>query len=115
MGRAPDSVDFCFVSPTVLGESRFPVILLGTLNAKYIHASFGLRYLAANMGELAPQTHIAEFDINQRPLEIVEKILAAAPAIIGLGVYVWNARQTLEVVRMLKQIAPAIPIVLGGP
>lgn len=91
------------------------MILLGTLNAKYIHASFGLRYLAANMGELAPRTHIAEFDINQRPLEIVEKILAAAPAIIGLGVYVWNARQTLEVVRMLKQIAPAIPIVLGGP
>ena len=90
-------------------------ILLSTLNAKYIHASFGLRYLAANMGELAPRTRIAEFDINQRPLDIVEKLLAQAPSIIGLGVYVWNARQTLEVVRMLKRIAPAIPIVLGGP
>jgi len=90
-------------------------ILLSTLNAKYIHASFGLRYLAANMGELAPRTRIAEFDINQRPLDIVEKLLAQNPAIIGLGVYVWNARQTLEVVRMLKRIAPAIPIVLGGP
>jgi len=90
-------------------------ILLSTLNAKYIHASFGLRYLAANMGGLAPRTRIAEFDINQRPLDIVEKLLAQAPSIIGLGVYVWNARQTLEVVRMLKRIAPAIPIVLGGP
>ena len=90
-------------------------ILLSTLNAKYIHASFGLRYLAANMGGLAPRTRIAEFDINQRPLDIVEKLLAQTPALIGLGVYVWNARQTLEVVRMLKRIAPGIPIVLGGP
>ena len=90
-------------------------ILLSTLNAKYIHAAFGLRYLAANMGDLAPRTHIAEFDINQRPLEIVEKLLAQAPALIGLGVYVWNARQTLEVVCLLKRIAPALPIVLGGP
>ena len=90
-------------------------ILLCTLNAKYIHASFGLRYLAANMGGLAARTRIAEFDINQRPLEIAEKILARSPALIGLGVYVWNARQTLELVRLLKAVAPAIPIVLGGP
>jgi len=90
-------------------------IILSTLNAKYIHASFGLRYLAANMGDLAPRSRIMEFDINQRPLDIVEKLLAQAPAIIGLGVYVWNARQSLEVVRMLKQIAPGIPVVLGGP
>lgn len=90
-------------------------ILLCTLNAKYIHASFGLRYLAANMGDLTPRTRIQEFDINQRPLEMVEKILAQNPAIIGLGVYVWNARQSLEVARMLKQLAPKIPLVIGGP
>ena len=90
-------------------------ILLSTLNAKYIHAAFGLRYLMANMGGLTPRTRIAEFDINQRPLEIVEKLLAQAPALIGLGVYVWNARQTLEVVRLLKRIAPTVPVVLGGP
>ena len=92
-----------------------PPILLSTLNAKYLHAAFGLRYLAANMGDLTPRTRLAEFDINQRPLEIVEKILAHTPAIIGLGVYVWNARQCLEVARMLKQLAPGIPLVLGGP
>ena len=90
-------------------------ILLSTLNAKYIHTGFGLRYLLANMGDLAPRTRIAEFDINQRPLDIVEKLLAQDPSIVGLGVYVWNARQTLEAVRMLKQIAPHLPIVLGGP
>lgn len=90
-------------------------ILLSTLNAKYLHASFGLRYLAANMGELAQRTRIAEFDINQRPLEIVEAILSHRPDLIGLGVYVWNARETLEVVRLLRRVAPGIPLVLGGP
>ncbi|XHR30165.1 MAG: DUF4080 domain-containing protein [Chthoniobacteraceae bacterium] len=90
-------------------------ILLTTLNAKYLHSAFGLRYLAANMGDLAERTRIAEFDINQRPMEILERILEHRPALIGLGVYVWNARQCLELVRLLKRVAPEIPLVLGGP
>ena len=90
-------------------------ILLSTLNAKYLHTAFGLRYLLANMGDLAPCTRLLEFDINQRPLEIVERLLAENPAILGLGVYVWNARQTLEIVRLLKRIRPELLIVLGGP
>ena len=51
-------------------------IVLTTLNAKYIHAAFGLRYLLANMGELRPISQLAEFDINQRPLDIAEVLLA---------------------------------------
>ena len=35
-----------------------PAITLCTLNAKYIHASLGLRYLQANMGELQAQTRL---------------------------------------------------------
>ena len=32
-----------------------PDIVLTTLNAKYSHAAFGLRYLFANLGELQPR------------------------------------------------------------
>jgi hypothetical protein len=39
-------------------------IVLSTLNAKYIHASFGLRYLLANLGNLRERACIVEFDIN---------------------------------------------------
>ena len=43
-----------------------PDIVLATLNAKYIHASFGLRYLMANLGELRDRACMAEFVINQQ-------------------------------------------------
>jgi radical SAM superfamily enzyme YgiQ (UPF0313 family) len=92
-----------------------PEIVLATLNAKFIHAAFGLRYLYANLGELQPRAVIAEFDINQRPLEIAEKILAQNPKIIGLGVYIWNVTETTEVVSAIKRIRPEIKIILGGP
>ena len=90
-------------------------IVLATLNAKYIHASFGLRYLMANLGELRDRACMAEFVINQQPLEIVEAILAHEPRIVGFGVYIWNVEQTTEVVALLKRIRPELIVILGGP
>ena len=92
-----------------------PDIVLTTLNAKYIHAAFGLRYLMANLGGLQERACLVEFDINQRPLDIAEVLLARAPRIIGFGVYIWNVAETLEVVSAIRRIAPDKVIVLGGP
>jgi len=92
-----------------------PDIVLSTLNAKYLHASFGLRCLLANLGDLRGRATILEFDINQRPLDIAEALLAAAPRILGLGVYVWNVTPTLELVGILRRLRPDLVLVLGGP
>jgi radical SAM superfamily enzyme YgiQ (UPF0313 family) len=92
-----------------------PDIVLATLNAKYIHASFGLRYLMANLGGLRERARIAEFHINQTPLEITEAILLHEPRIVGLGVYIWNVAQTTELVALLKRIRPELIVILGGP
>lgn len=92
-----------------------PRIVLATLNAKYIHAAFGLRYLFANLGDLQSHAEIFESDINQRPLDIAEGILAKNPEILGLGVYIWNASETRELVQILKRVRPALTIILGGP
>jgi radical SAM superfamily enzyme YgiQ (UPF0313 family) len=92
-----------------------PEIVLSTLNAKYIHAAFGLRYLLANLGPLRPRACIAEFDINQRPVDIAEALLAHNPRIIGLGVYIWNVAESTEVAATIKRVRPDIVIVLGGP
>lgn len=90
-------------------------ILLSTLNARYAHASLGLRYLLANMGELQVNTHLHEFVIGAKTTEVVEKLLSQNPRIIGFGVYIWNVEETTKVVAMLKRVAPQVVIVLGGP
>ena len=90
-------------------------IIISTLNARYIHASLGIRYLAANMGPLRERTSLAEYVIDQRPHDIAEKLLADSPRIIGFGVYIWNVEQTTRVVAAIKLIAPEIIIVIGGP
>lgn len=90
-------------------------IVLATLNAKYLHASFGLRCLRANLGKWREHSTLCELTIQERPVDVVERLLAERPKIIGLGVYVWNAAQSLAVVRMLKQVAPEVTVVLGGP
>ncbi len=90
-------------------------ILLSTLNARYTHASLGLRYLLANMGPLAKQTRIQEFVIGAKTSDLVERILAHQPRIVGFGVYIWNVEETTRLVAMLKRVAPHVTIVLGGP
>jgi radical SAM superfamily enzyme YgiQ (UPF0313 family) len=92
-----------------------PDIVLATLNARYIHCAFGLRYLLANLGELQSRAALLEFDINQRPIEIVEALLAREPRIVGFGVYIWNVAPTTEVVALLKRLRPGVVVILGGP
>ena len=99
-----------------------PVILLTTLNARFIHASLGLRYLLANMGNLRPYTGLREFNVATPVGKVVDEILrtlsglpGSSTVIIGFGVYIWNVCATTEVVRRLKAMRPTITIVLGGP
>src|SRR5678815_4941813 len=89
-----------------------PDIVLTTLNAKYIHAAFGLRYLMANLGDLQARAGIAEFDINQRPVDIAEQLLARNPRIIGFGIYIWNVAPTTEVIAAIKRVRPEVIVVL---
>ena len=90
-------------------------IVLCTLNARYIHTAFGLRYLYANLGELQERAVLMEFGIQQRPLEMVEQLLVLQPQIVGFGVYIWNVTEISAVVAILRQVAPDIRIILGGP
>ncbi|HWS25042.1 MAG TPA: DUF4080 domain-containing protein [Xanthomonadales bacterium] len=92
-----------------------PDIILSTLNARYAHASLGLRYLRANLGDLHERSALCEFVIGQKTEEIVERLIMMRPRIIGFGVYIWNVEETTRVVALLKLLEPGIHIVLGGP
>ena len=90
-------------------------IILTTLNARYMHTAFGLRYLYANLGRLQDQAEMIEFTIHERPMDIAEKLLNKNPKIISFSVYIWNVTEVTESVGLIKQIAPDVIIVLGGP
>ena len=101
-----------------------PRIVLATLNARYIHASLGLRYLLANMArhggaDLRELTVLREYTLARPVAQVVEDLIKTlgpveAP-IVGFGVYIWNVVQTTEVVRQLKERRPGVRVVLGGP
>lgn len=90
-------------------------IVLATLNAKFIHASVGLRYLYANLGELQSVATIVEYEASQPAREVVESLLEQEPMIVGFGVYIWNVVKTREVISFLKKVRPEITVVIGGP
>ena len=103
-----------------------PRIVLATLNARYIHASLGLRCLLANLdlhggAGLRAQAVLREYTINRAPADVVADLLATLGdagddvQIIGFGVYIWNVTQTLAVLRLLKAARPGLKVVLGGP
>ena len=91
------------------------MIILSTLNARYSHASLGLRYLLANLGEHATHTRLAEFTIKTPVDKMLADLLADDPRIIGFGVYIWNVNETLALIQAIRVAAPHIIIVLGGP
>lgn len=92
-----------------------PKIILTTLNSRYTHSSLGLRYIYANLNELQDSAKILEFSINDALQTVAEKLLAQNPDIIGIGVYIWNAKEVSELIHILKKISPSTTIILGGP
>jgi radical SAM superfamily enzyme YgiQ (UPF0313 family) len=91
-------------------------VVLTTLNARYAHAAFGLRYLLVNLpAALRERAEVVEFDVNQRPVDVLEVILARRPKIVGVGVYIWNVEPATRLVADLKRVRPDVTVVLGGP
>lgn len=91
------------------------MIILTTLNSRYTHSSIGLRYLYANLKELQSNSKIIEFSINDAIQTIAEKLLINSPKIIGIGVYIWNAKEVNELLHIIKKVSPQTNIILGGP
>ena len=94
-------------------------VVLSVLNAKYVHASPAPWCLAGGIKAYAPdlyhRVHIIEATVNQPPADVLERIVAAAPAVVGFSCYLWNIDITLTLCTALKRALPRVVIVLGGP
>ncbi|WP_378956608.1 B12-binding domain-containing radical SAM protein [Pelosinus sp. sgz500959] len=90
-------------------------VVLSTLNAKFIHSSFALKYLEAACRPVCPKIMSKEYTINNELLNILSDIYSQQPDLIGLACYIWNVDMTLKLARLLKKVLPHVTIVLGGP
>lgn len=89
--------------------------LLTTLHSKYIHASLALPCLAAFCAEDCGELLIREFTVHEPKEVLLAQIVACDADVVAFSVYLWNRVATLELVACLKQVNPALKIVLGGP
>ena len=92
-------------------------IILVAVNAKYIHSNPGAYSLCAFAKRQTPDATIETltFTINQDPQEIIARIHAAKPGLIGLSCYIWNIQMIKRIALTLRKILPDTQIWLGGP
>lgn len=91
------------------------MILLTTLNAKYIQTALALYSLRAYCKKEFPRIAVAEYNINQELDWIVGEIYKRKPRVLGLSTNIWNILPHLELVDRIKKISPETVTVLGGP
>ncbi|MDD6176170.1 MAG: cobalamin B12-binding domain-containing protein, partial [Firmicutes bacterium] len=90
-------------------------ILLAAINAKYIHANLAVYSLRAYAERYKEQIQIKEYTINQYVDDILADIYREKADVIAFSCYIWNIGMVEELVSLLHQLRPELPIWLGGP
>jgi radical SAM superfamily enzyme YgiQ (UPF0313 family) len=88
-------------------------VLLTTLNAKYIHTNLAIRILYEQNYKLYPELAWKEFTIKEDRQSIAN--FCSQFEVVAFSCYIWNITQTLETARLMKELAPQVKILLGGP
>ncbi|MFI3283912.1 MAG: radical SAM protein [Erysipelotrichaceae bacterium] len=92
-------------------------VLIATLNSKYVHASLSVWYLKEAMHQYSKtdcNVKVYESTINVELEKIKDEIISHQPNVLCFSVYIWNVRQTFQLIKMIKEsINPTI--IIGGP
>ena len=92
------------------------MVLLTAINAKYIHSNLAVYCLKAYADKkYRDEVSLAEFTINNREEQILEKIYEKRPKVVAFSCYIWNIETVLSVAENLKKVLPEVMIILGGP
>ena len=89
--------------------------VLTTLHSKFIHNSLALPCLAAYCGDGCGNLVIREFTAHEPRESVLACLLAKEPDVIAFSVYIWNRRETLDLVDALGVARPGLRIIVGGP
>ena len=90
-------------------------VLLGAVNAKYIHSNLAVYSLRASAGEYREDILLKEYTINQQEDEILKDIWKSQPDLLFFSCYIWNISFIKEIIRDIHKLLPDVPIWVGGP
>ncbi len=93
-------------------------ILLVAINAKYIHSNkavYSLYSYASDLISSDNQIEVAQYNINQQPLDILSDIYKRKPDVVAFSCYIWNMNIVKILLEDIASVLPAADIWLGGP
>ena len=86
------------------------------LNARYAHMAPAPRILRNEARRLGfGQTWLREYTLQTPVWKMAQDLLAQQPALLGFSIYIWNRRETLELIELIKKLSPQTLTVVGGP
>lgn len=92
-------------------------LTLTGLASQYIHMPLAPFCLKKAVDEVLPQveTTICDLNINDTQEELLARVIATAPDVLGVSLYIWNRECAARLIRRVKALCPEIVVIVGGP
>jgi anaerobic magnesium-protoporphyrin IX monomethyl ester cyclase len=84
-----------------------------TFNVSFIHKNLALRWLF--IANDFHDAYIAEYTLKSDIDEVIDELIHNKVDAVGLSVYIFNHEKSKEFIKRLKERAPVIRIIVGGP
>ena len=87
------------------------------LSSQYIHMPLAPFCLKRAVDEACPEveTTICDLNINDTQEDLLARLMATEPDVLGVSVYIWNRLCATQLIRRLKALKPEIIVIVGGP
>ena len=92
-------------------------LTLTGLASQYIHmplAPFCLKKAVDESG-LNVCTTVCDLNINDTQEDLLHRVMATAPDVLGMSLYIWNRLCAAQLIRRVKALKPKIIVIVGGP
>lgn len=96
-------------------EASTPQVLLVGINSSWSQSTPALYYLRQMISALPYRVEIMELTLKDFPLDILRRMIKAAPAVIGFSAYIWNRSMLQSLLPSCRKLLPNTVIVIGGP
>lgn len=92
-------------------------LTLTGLASQYIHMPLAPFCLKKAVNKALPQVAvtICDLNINDTQEELLSRVMATAPDVLGVCLYIWNRECALRLIRRVKALRPETVVIVGGP